>query len=159
MDEGWWFISIWIVNVERTSICSKSITTYTYVEVEIIFTEPDLCDLLTFSLCSFWEVVYKSMAREGHGVFIMPGLDNVNKRRGPYSHTADCLASPLQGHDKDIKWKHFPCYWPFVRGIFPSQRPVTWSIDVFFICAWTNGWVNNWDASDLRCHAPIMMSL
>ena len=73
----------WIVNVERTSNCSKSITTYTYVEVEIIFTEPDLCDLLTFSLCSFREVVYKSMAREGHGVFIMSGLDNVNMRGGP----------------------------------------------------------------------------
>ena len=32
----------------------------------------------------------------------------------------------------DIKiWKHFPGYWPFVRG-FASQRPVTLSFDVFF---------------------------
>ena len=22
-----------------------------------------------------------------------------------------------QNHDDVIKWKHFPCYWPFVRGI------------------------------------------
>ena len=33
-----------------------------------------------------------------------------------------------------IKWKHFSCYWPFVRVTdgFPSQRPVTRSFDVFF---------------------------
>ena len=41
-------------------------------------------------------------------------------------------------YDDVIKWKHFPRYWPFVRGNspvpgeFPSQRPVTWSFDVFF---------------------------
>ena len=34
-------------------------------------------------------------------------------------------------HDDVIKWKHFPCYWSFVRGIHRSplnspQRPVTW---------------------------------
>ena len=42
------------------------------------------------------------------------------------------------GHDDVIKWKHFPRYWPFVRGNspvtgeFPAQRPVTQSFDVFF---------------------------
>ena len=43
-------------------------------------------------------------------------------------------------HHDVIKWKHFPRYWPFVRGIhrgpvpgdFPSQRPVTRSFVVFF---------------------------
>ena len=35
---------------------------------------------------------------------------------------------------------------------FPSQRPVTWSFDFSLICTWTNGWVNNHDAGDLRCH-------
>ena len=34
-----------------------------------------------------------------------------------------------------------------------SQRPVTWSFDVSLICAWTNGWVNNRDAGDLRPHS------
>ena len=34
-------------------------------------------------------------------------------------------------HDDVIKWKHFPRYWPFVRGI-PTQRPVTRSFDVYF---------------------------
>ena len=37
-----------------------------------------------------------------------------------------------------------------VTGEFLSQRPVTWSFDVFFLFAWTNGWVNNRDAGDLR---------
>ena len=32
-------------------------------------------------------------------------------------------------HDDVIKWKHFPHYWPFVRGI---HRPVMWSFNVFF---------------------------
>ena len=41
-------------------------------------------------------------------------------------------------HDDVMKWKYFPRYWPFVRGIhrstggFPSQRPVTRSFDAFF---------------------------
>ena len=36
-----------------------------------------------------------------------------------------------------IKWKHFPRYWPFLRGIhrsvvnFPAQRPVTQSFYIF----------------------------
>ena len=40
-------------------------------------------------------------------------------------------------HADVIKWKHFPRYWPFVRGInrvageFPAQRPVTRGFDVF----------------------------
>ena len=27
-----------------------------------------------------------------------------------------------------IKWKHFPRYRPFVRGIFPSQMPLMWNL-------------------------------
>ena len=39
-----------------------------------------------------------------------------------------------------------------VTSEFPSQRPVTGSCCVFFICTWTDGSVNNLDAGDLRCH-------
>ena len=48
------------------------------------------------------------------------------------------LPPVISKHDDVIKWKHFPRYWPFVRGIhrppceFPTQRPVTRSFDVFF---------------------------
>ena len=62
------------------------------------------------------------------------------------------------GHDDVIKWKHFPRYWPFVRGIHrwpvnsPHKWPVTRSFDVPLICASINGWVTNRDAGDLRRH-------
>ena len=55
-----------------------------------------------------------------------------------------------------IKWKHFPCYWPFVWGIqwspVNSPRKGQWHGALMFslIGAWINGWVNNWDAGDLR---------
>ena len=62
----------------------------------------------------------------------------------------------LQRHDDVIKWKP---YWPFVRGIqFTGLRWMspTKASDVelwcFLICAWTNCWVNNCDARDLRRH-------
>ena len=35
---------------------------------------------------------------------------------------------------------------------FPTQRPVTRSFDVLFICVWINGWVNNRKVGDLRRH-------
>ena len=37
-------------------------------------------------------------------------------------------------------------------GKFPSQRPVTRSLDVSLTWAWTNGWVTNRDAGGLRRH-------
>ena len=39
-----------------------------------------------------------------------------------------------------------------VTGEFPAQRPVMRSFDVYLICAWINGWVNNREAGDLRRH-------
>ena len=36
--------------------------------------------------------------------------------------------------------------------VIPPQRPVTRSLDVLFVCAWVNGWVNNRCAGDLRRH-------
>ena len=61
-------------------------------------------------------------------------------------------------HDDVIKWKHFPRYWPFVRGI--QRSPVNspnkgqWRGALVFtlICVRINGWVNNREAGDLRRH-------
>ena len=59
-------------------------------------------------------------------------------------------------HDDVIKWKHFPCYWPFVRGIHRSpvnsRHKGQWRGALMFslICVWINGWVNNREADDLR---------
>ena len=61
-------------------------------------------------------------------------------------------------HDVVIKWKHFPRYWPFVRGIHrsPVNSPHKgqWCGALMFtlICARINGWVNNREAGDLRRH-------
>ena len=81
-----------------------------------------------------------------------------------YLNTAHTLTLKIshmwnwQKHDDVIKWKHFPRYWPFVRGIhrWPVNSPHKgqWHGALMFclICAWTNGWVNNGDAGDLRRH-------
>ena len=59
-------------------------------------------------------------------------------------------------HDDVIKWKHFPRYWPFVRGIHrsPVNSPHKgqWRGALMFslIYAWMNCWVNNLEAGDLR---------
>ena len=59
-------------------------------------------------------------------------------------------------HDDVIKWKHFPRYWPFVRGIHlsPLNSPHNgqWSEALMFslICVSINGRVNNPEAGDLR---------
>ena len=61
-------------------------------------------------------------------------------------------------HDDVIKWKYFPIYWPFVRGIHrsPVNSPHKgqWRVALMFssICAWMNGCVNNREAGDLRHH-------
>ena len=57
-----------------------------------------------------------------------------------------------------MKWKHLPCYRPFVRGIHrsPVDSPHKghWRGTLMFslIWAWTNDWANNEDAGDLRHH-------
>ena len=70
----------------------------------------------------------------------------------------DSLATLMPPHDDVIKWKHFPCYWPFVCGIHRwlvnSLHKGQWHRALIFssICAWIEGWVNNHEAGDLRCH-------
>ena len=64
----------------------------------------------------------------------------------------------LTMHDDVIIWKHFPRYWPFVRGIHrsPSKFPYKgqWRGALMFslTCVWINGWVNNREAGDFKCH-------
>ena len=72
-----------------------------------------------------------------------------------------CLFLSLQvrrWHDDVSKWKHFPRYGPFMRGI--HQPPVDsfhkdrWCGALVFslICVWTKSWTRNRDMSDLRRH-------
>ena len=59
-------------------------------------------------------------------------------------------------HDDVLKWKHFPCYSPFVWGIHRSpvnsSHKGQWRGALMFslICTWINGWVSSCEAGDLR---------
>ena len=72
-------------------------------------------------------------------------------------HEKALLIIPFD-HDDVIKWKHFPRYWPFVRGIHrsPVNSPHKgqWRGALMFslICVWINGWVNNREAGDLKLY-------
>ena len=72
-------------------------------------------------------------------------------------------------HEDFIKWKHFPRYWPFVRGIhrsavnYPHKGQWRGALMFSFICDWINVSVNNREAGDLRrhrahCDAIVMIS-
>ena len=91
-------------------------------------------------------MLYISRMRRTAWAFVvfMCGLESAN------------LTHILQSHDDVIKWKHFPRYWPFVRGIHrsPVNSPHKgqWRGALMFslICVWINGWENNREADDLR---------
>ena len=75
----------------------------------------------------------------------------------PQSRVTSTSTLPLPLiHDDVIKWKHFPRYWPFVRGIHrsPVNSPHKgqWRGALMFslICVWINSWVINGKAGDLR---------
>ena len=61
-------------------------------------------------------------------------------------------------HDAVIKWKHFPRYCSFLRGIHrspmnsPHKGQWRGTLMFYLICTWINGWVNNGEAGDLRNH-------
>ena len=81
-------------------------------------------------------------------------LNHVSER-GPGSMLYSSQVPP--SHDDVIKWKQFPRYWPFVRGIHRSpvispHKGQCRGALMYFFCAWINGWVNNRGGGDLRRH-------
>ena len=79
------------------------------------------------------------------------------------------MGAYIYRHDDVINWKHFQRYWricegdPPVTGEFPSQRPMTRSIDVFFDRR-LNKRLSYRDAGDLKRHRihdddSVMVSL
>ena len=81
--------------------------------------------------------------------------DHVHKLLTNGTRHMFCL---LSLHDDVIKWKHFPRYWPFVRGIHRSpvnsSHKGQWGGALMFslICACIDGWVNNRKVGDVRHH-------
>ena len=82
---------------------------------------------------------------------------------------ARSCAGTVMIHDDVIKWKHFPRYWPFVRGIHRSpgnshhKGPVTRSFDVFFdlrlnkrLSKHTCGWWFETPSRSLRRHCDAV---
>ena len=79
-----------------------------------------------------------------------------------YVHTYPCwgvlppYGSLITQYDNVLKWKHFPRYWPFVRGIHRS--PVTRNLDIFFDLrlnkqSW--GWWFQTAFCPLWCHCNV----
>ena len=68
-------------------------------------------------------------------------------------------------HNNVIRRKHFPCYWPFVRGIHwslvDSPHKGQWCRALMFslMCTWTNAWTNMGIACDLSSHVVHVTSL
>ena len=91
-------------------------------------------------------------------------LSNIFKK--PLQFIVCCMLMIWTPYDDVIKWKHFPRYWPFVRGIHwsPVNSPHKgqWRWALVLICTWMNGWVNNGEGG-LRRHRThydvIVMSL
>ena len=72
----------------------------------------------------------------------------------------------LSSHDDVMKWKHFPPYWPFVRGIhrspvnYPHKGQWRGALMFSLIRTWTNDWITNRDDGDLRrnhTHYDVMV--
>ena len=66
-------------------------------------------------------------------------------------------------HDDVFKWKHFPHYWPFVRGIIwsmvdsPCKGQWRGALMFSLICAWTNGWANKGDLRQHHAHHDVIV--
>ena len=108
-------------------------------------------------LLSTWTILPGNQILDDASMLMIPRCINLcgtyNTSR-TYAHIA-CFAVL---HDNVIKWKHFPRYWPFVRGIHlsPVNSPHKgqWRRVLMFslICTRINSWVNNREAGDLRRH-------
>ena len=84
----------------------------------------------------------------------------------PHGRAMECLSWVLWGenrrvfHDDFNKWKHFPRYWPFVRGIhrWPVDSPHKglWrgALIFYLIFAWTNN-TEDGDMTRHRAHYNV----
>ena len=69
---------------------------------------------------------------------------------------ANHMLPTLRFHDDVIRWKQFPHYYLFLRGIhrspvnFPHKGQWRQTLMFSLIWAWINHWVNNCEAGDLR---------
>ena len=92
-----------------------------------------------------------------------PRTSSVGRVWGNHRSPCPAVQKPLWKenqclHDDVMRWRHFPRYWLFVRGInrWPVNSPHKgqWRGAFMFslACGWINSWVNNRGAGDLRHH-------
>ena len=128
--------------------CSVSIANA--LEILQSCTKPSICPIIVRNIVmkSGWDI---------HRIIVYSVWWSQCFHRTEYLlYWAMLFANSDDPHDDVIKWKHFPRYWPFVRGIHrsPVNSPHKgqWRGALMFtlICARINGWVNNREAGDLR---------
>ena len=136
---------IWVINnfiAYQGASYISGLTVYMYIYILAVFGK-----CITYAgLSNIWQNLSMWKATYPSGLLI---FSKCLTRRGRETHAC---------HDDISKWKHFPRYWPFVRGIHRS--PVNslhkgqWRGALLFslTCAWMNGWVNSREAGDLRRH-------
>ena len=111
---------------------------------------------LLFLTCSYFAPLF---------VMVMPNTQNKYRyfNSAPVTYMGvqvNPSAVPILGadHDDVMKWKYFPRYWPFVRGIHrppvnsPHKGQWRGALMLSLIWTWINGWVNHREAGDLRRH-------
>ena len=114
--------------------------------IEAVCKPKGTCDVIKQSILN-GDMIFYGVPEE-----VEKGLDDVEEDSGEvmlFDLIGRCFV-----HDDVIKWKHFPPYWPFVRGIHrsPVNSPHKgqWRGALMFslICVWINGWVNNRETGD-----------
>ena len=138
------------------------------ISLEINHWNQSLKDCLSHKTCIWWGCACSFLVFVGeftalfshiiYGCFIGTRASKLILKCMAKSTNSKPHNKTQQSHDDVIKWKHFPRYWPFVRGIHrsPVNSPHKgqWRGALMFslICTRINGWVNNGEAGDLRRH-------
>ena len=161
----WWFEPTW---------CSCDVNVLTYLFTFVVLTA-------LFKFPPMWKLVHTgpiiSIFESNHRHYnwnLSPWRCSTHKiismiKMGLNNHTLECCLTraaweaacltwqPVLHHYYSMKWKHFPRYWPFVRGIHGSsvdsrhKGPVTRIFDDLFNVSLkrvfkTMEWLLTWDA-------------
>ena len=88
------------------------------------------------------QVIFYRLPTSTFAVIEWDSQPRFNTMRRLWANTKGTIFQCTLGHDDDIKWKHLPLYWPFVRGTHrsPEDSPNKgqWRGALMFslICAW-----------------------